>query len=62
MRRTGADTDPASVRSRRAAPHTENPESPGSDMSRLAVGLWWGWAIGIHALALWALLEAGFRF
>jgi len=31
-------------------------------MNRLLLGLWWGWAIGIHALALWALLEAGFRF
>jgi hypothetical protein len=34
----------------------------GSGLGRLAVGLWWVWAIGIHALALWALLEAGFRF
>ena len=31
-------------------------------MSRLTLGVWWAWAIGIHALALWVLLEAGFRF
>ncbi len=31
-------------------------------MSRVPFHLWWGWVIGIHALALGAWLKAGFRF
>jgi hypothetical protein len=31
-------------------------------MDRLLYGLWWVWAIGIHVLALWALVRPGMRF
>jgi hypothetical protein len=31
-------------------------------MDRLLHGLWWIWAVGIHLVALWALLRPGLRF